>query len=239
MGAFDDFRNRMQAQGGSSASEYTNDTIAFIKATFADSPFYQTLVIDGNTYEVRVMRDEKSPHIKHVSFLPNTTIHKGGIAQYNGSTWLVTNFQPHPLFPVAELTQCNSVLRWKDSQGTIHQVPCTSTSLRRKIDIREDKIMGMGDYQLFIHAPYQSDANQIVPSMRFIMNGQAWLVAGLDNLSNVYDGYGFIEFGMEVDRTLSTDDLTNSLADNSHLWAKVDANPTAQPSQTGGANQLW
>jgi hypothetical protein len=238
MGAFDDFRNRMQAQGSSSAGAYTNDTIAFIKATFADSPFYQQILIDGTAYGVRIMRDDKSPHIKHASFLPNTVIPKGGIAQYNGDYWLVTNFEPHSMYPVAELTQCNSVLKWKDAQGAMHQVPCTSTSLRRKIDLRTDKIMGMGDFELFIHAPYQSDAKLIEPSMRFIMNGQAWIVAGLDNLSNVYDGYGFIEFGMEIDRTQSGDDLTNSIADNSHLWTRDTANPTAPP-QTGGSNLLW
>lgn len=232
MGAFDDYRNRLATQGGSLSQAYDNDTTNFINVTFTNSPTYTQVTVDGTQYDARVIRTD-NPHMKKVMFRPATRIYEGGLVTLNEDTWLVQKFEPHPLYPVATILQCNESLRWYDSGRVLHTDPCVFISLHRMIALTQDVAMETIKYQMRVLTQKNPDTELIQISQRFILGSQAYIVVGVDNASYVYDGHGLLELSVEATPFLAGDDRTNKIADNTKLWTKNSG------GADGGGTATW
>lgn len=234
MGLFDTYRTRINGQGDSFSGSIEQQTITFINNSFPDSPFYRNILVDGTSTETRVLRTQ-DPHTKNLLFRPSTLINKGALIQIDNDYWLTTSFEPNSMYPKATINQCNEMLRWYHSDGTLKQQHCVVLSLHRKVDLRVDSLMEMGDYQIRVLVQKNSDTNLLIPSLRFILGGQAYQMLGIDKVSNIFDGVGYYDIGVEVTTTTNKDDLTNEIADNSLLWG----NPTNVTTPNGGSEFKW
>lgn len=238
MGTYDDFRNRMQAHGNTQSASYDNATVSFIQKTFQDSPFYYDITIDGNSIGCRVQRNIKSFFVRQLTFLPGTKVNLGGIVNYNNETWIISSITDHPLYPSVLMTQSNGTLNWNDANGVLHQVPFYGTPLTREMSEIANDFVDTGKYQIYNNAPFQSDAKNIQIGQRFIIRNHAVVVTGIDTSSTVYGDYGILQIGMVNDIVLDSDDLINSVADNSKLWTKQNSNPVS-PTPPNGSGNLW
>jgi FtsP/CotA-like multicopper oxidase with cupredoxin domain len=219
VGVFDKYRARLQIQGGSMAQAFFNDTANFINQTFSQSPTYVQINVDGTPMDTRVIRTE-FPWIKNLLFRPNTKINIGAVVEVGSETWLVSKFEPHPLYPKAEILKCNESLRWKDSNQTFYSHPCVQQSLHREVAYTQDALMQTIKYQIRVFVQLNNDTKTIKIGQRFILGSTAYIVVGIDDVSNVYDGAGLIEIMLEATQSTAGDDMINKIADNSHLWAK-------------------
>ncbi|WJJ55270.1 hypothetical protein QB910_000026 [Dabrowskivirus KKP3916] len=233
MGDFDLYRARMNVDGSDMSSSYLNETSNFLNQTFADSPSFTQIQVEGVVTDARIIRNPENPHAKRVLFRPNTVVYEGQYVTYNNDTWLIQHFQPHPVFPKGDILQCNESLRWIDAAGVSHIVPCVFISLHRMVTVTQDTQMETFKFQMRVLVKYTDETQSIQVSQRFILGNQAYIVAGIDSVSEIYDGHGTLDISIETTDWLSSDDKVNGIADNSRLWTQNTG------VQNGGGSSLW
>jgi hypothetical protein len=99
---------------GSVGDAYTRNTEQFIEQSFAESPNYKVIQIDGVDVEVRVL-DEKSTSnsvsllsfAKSLLFKPGATIKRGSYAVIDSDNWLIVDVEKS-LLPKAKILLCNT-----------------------------------------------------------------------------------------------------------------------------------
>lgn len=222
MGEYDTWRARIASIGSSQSNALENQTIQFINAKFADSPMYMQVPINGVTTSIRLLRDmdEDDSDTKRILFLPNETVNKGSIVQIYGDNWLVNTVDDHPYFPTGHLLRCSDSLRWYLSNGVTQKTyPCAIIPTTKNTMDKADKMLEMAMYQLHIFVQFNADTETIGKGMRFILgNNNAVEIVGVDGVSNIFDGEGYLDLSANIVTLTPNDNLTTKYADNSAYY---------------------
>lgn len=237
MGQFDNYRKRLGWSGNSDMDSYEQSTIHFINDQFAQSSTYMNVPFNGVNTDIRFLRDEKepdNPHVKRAMFKPGTTIQEGSLAVINGDNWLVFESNKHPIYPTAQILQCNENIQWKDQNGTLHTHPCIFLENKKEFFLKDDKLMELSTFQTKVYAPYNTDLLSIHGGLRVIFGNLAYIILGSDNSSHVFDGYGVLNFSVDLTRINPNDDFTNKIADNSAYYL-----PQSHQSDPTGGDWNW
>jgi hypothetical protein len=233
MGTFDTFRNRVAISGSSEAMAYENNTIKFINNRFPIHPMFMTIPIDGVNTDVRLQRDvdADSPHMKRLTFRPNTTTYEGSIVQLYSKNWIIDKYDPHPYFPTGHIMECGEMLTWMLQDGTTKKsYPCSIFPDSRTAMWHQDNFMQEVTYQTKVYVPYNADTVAIGAGLRVIFgnSNQVFELVGIDSMSKVFDGHGIIVFSPQLVTSNSKDDFVNRIADNTQYYSKQ------QKTQGGG-----
>jgi hypothetical protein len=116
----DDYKARINTSGKNLAESQFNTTARFIEISFADSPFYRVVKVNG-TIDLEVQLQDinaitRSADVqlvqnvlKFMLLKPNNTVDIGDLVELDGQFWMVTDFiSDNPLFPKAKIGKCNS-----------------------------------------------------------------------------------------------------------------------------------
>jgi hypothetical protein len=231
---FDDYKRKLSAYGNSISTVTSNSTIQKINATFADSPFYRNITINGVNTDVRIVQnDEKTPDVKTLLFRPQTVINRGSYAVIDSYTWMLTDFFDNEIFPKATIMRCNLLLKWKDKNGNLHQYWAVVKDIsQRELTIKSDKMFDMPNTKMVLSVQFNPDTAAILNKTRFLFNGKPYMITGIDPISHVYNGQGYIDMAFTVDEISPADDLVNDIADNSTIYGNSSA---GQSDNQGGA----
>lgn len=238
MSYFDKYVKRTTVDGTSESDVYNNATIEFVNKTFTQSASYRQAMLNGVTpIDVRVVKGKKidDSRDKSVIFRPQTKTPIGSYLTFDNQTWLLMDSDYiHPIVPKGTIMLCNSTLRWIDKNGVQHSTLCVATSnvqprLRSSILQDKENVNSVHD-GIGIYLPNNSEVKTINYTTRFILNGSAYQVYGIDNLSNVTEGVegGIVELLTRLDNIQPTDDTTQGIAS-----VKTDQKPSS------GGDTAW
>lgn len=203
------YRRRL---GHSSAMEAMNAvTKQQTNATFRDSPNFKEVFLNGILTDARVSVEQDETQ-KQILFRPDTKIYKGDVIDYGGTHWLVNNTYDNDLFPTAFVDFCNEWLRWINAENKMFIYPCVVRG--QNFDLQDGKYLVYSENIVEIWCPYNTDTKTIVPTMRFILNGKSYEIKGVDAISNVAFGKGFIHMKATETQMESDDNLNDEIADN-------------------------
>lgn len=200
---------------------FENNEISIINYTFTQSSSYTNIPIAGTNTDVRLLRSDKDPdnqHMKRLMFRPMTQVLEGSVAVIKNNNWLVTEFSNHPYFPTAQILECNEYMRWNTKDNVFKQYPCVVSQDPRQVMLHSDKEMLMSAYETQLFVTYNSDTSTIKEGLRLILSGRAYWIVGVDKVSHVYNGNGYILFSIQSTTFNSNDDILNEVADNSAYY---------------------
>jgi hypothetical protein len=257
MGYLDRFKNRLTRNGENIGEVYANNTIAFIEATFSDSPTFRVLEVvseqfpDIKEIDSRVVEVERMGTLKEVLFRPYQGLNIGTFVKFDGHTWLIFDQwgDRNSTKYTALVEKCNRTLKWRDKDGVVNEVDCIasqsplgSKASQGKQDVEWNKYdvsLPMG--QLYVFIEKNSLTDTLIMNQRFIFGRNVYEVKGIDDTSFVdQDGYGIIQLLVKLDIKRDSDDFTNRIAFNNYEISVPDVDTTTPPTgNTNDTGGIW
>ena len=122
MAYLDRFKNRLTRNGQNIGEVYANNTIAFIEATFSDSPTFRVLEVvseqfpDITEMDSRVVEVERMGTLREVLFRPYQGLNIGTFVKFDGYTWLIFDQwgDRNSTKYTALVEKCNRTLKWRE-----------------------------------------------------------------------------------------------------------------------------
>jgi hypothetical protein len=205
------YNYRRRLANGTAMEEMTNTTKVIVDNTFREAPNFKEVFLNGYKTDTRIDTEKDSNELS-ILFRPNTKVFKGDIINFDSTHWLVNNTNDNPIFPTAYVDLCNEWLRWIDDTGVSKVYPAVVIS--KKYDLNQDEQIIIAENTLTIRVPYNNDTKKIKHLQRFIINDIPYEIHGIDAISNVNLGKGYIELKAEQSLLTAEDDLDNDIADN-------------------------
>lgn len=219
MSAYDLYRARLGADGGSEIEAEINSTKQFVNSNFKQNPSYQVITVDGVQHEA-IVDNGKLPNTKQILFKPDTQVFTGQIAivESNGMTskYLTSQTIPNEIYPKVLSMKCNNVM----NVGGI-EVDCVITNeLRGQHIFREetdgDVALTVPKDSLIGFLPYNSISNTIKHLDKFVLNGTTWEVGAIDKISLVDGNFGIIQLMLRL--TTSESSTSNDGNTKENWW---------------------
>ena len=175
----------------------------------------------------------------------------GNLYYFDNNYWLVTNTEViKNLIASCMVRRCNNTLRWQDSNGGIHSVPCfiDYTISRSRDMISKDSPVTPAGY-IGVTCQFNTTTNTIERSQRFLFgNPSNWvgykiLGGGIANYNNLTTNNnmsaGLLNFTMESNyENTDKDDLVNGIANVNQYVYNLTLSSASLTNQTGQASQL-
>jgi hypothetical protein len=191
-----------------------NSTKEVINNSFADSPTYKVVIIDGSDVESRLISGDSSTE-KELLFRPEFMTYKGALVDIDGVHWMVKEIDHDGVKPKAQITKCNQVLKWNNADVT-YEVPCIVED-GTKFGLQHDEYLVTAKGELRVLVTYNSITKEIKEQFRFIIRERAYQVVGINDLTHIDNDKGYLQLVIALDTKTSGDDLTNNVADNSQV----------------------
>lgn len=121
MSAWDLYTSRMNARGATQRTESLKREKYYLSMKLKNSLSYHKVAIDGTPQDVAIINTDNLNE-KYIYSLPDENIKHGGVVDYEGFKWLITEKDAaNEVYTKCFMEQCNHLLKWIDSDGVIHQ----------------------------------------------------------------------------------------------------------------------
>lgn len=211
--AYEAYKARLNARGTSPTDTLKQATKLSVNLSIKNSASYKKVLIDGAEYDSRVIIDSKNYTKATILFRPETVVHRGSVVQIEGKNWLATDREENDVYPKLSLSMCNNSLKWMDSSGAQHEAPCVIMN-PSSFSVDESQSFNIPDGAYRALAPYTPETQLVDVKQRFIINGKVYEVIGVDNVTNIFDGYGYMVFVIKYTTKTADDNFADRVADN-------------------------
>lgn len=229
-GIFGEYTERTQARGRNLKERYEKDTDRFIMESFENSPTYREIkVYEKGVYKgikgVRVNMIERMGNIRNLLLKPGDDLWVGNMAKFEERDWILYDkFGYHEVGVKMTAMRTNHVLKWKSKDGGLWAIKCYasssdigSKSKQSRANIEYNKYDVKLPYgQLYIFIESSEASAEIDLNHRFIINGIAYEVVGLDNTTHVENNYGLIQFTVKRTTRHPKDNFKLGIAHNNY-----------------------
>jgi hypothetical protein len=233
---------------------YESDNVyTVLEETGIGTGIYQNVDIRSNVV-VNMLTGERNGN-DFRKFLFKTLDHPVALGlyyQFESNYWLTINTEEiHQHTPSITVKRCNNTLRWLDSNGGYHSIPCSIGYL-----IKENRDYSTAGSQMVVPSGMidvlvqdNSETKTLKPNQRFLFgNPSSWTSyriegGGNSNFNNQQttdnNSGGLVRFSMAVDFTNhDTDDLVNGVADGNQYQYTLTLNESAISGDAGQTVQL-
>lgn len=228
----DRYNRRLGRNGNDVGESLTNNTIAFIEATFHASPTFRVMKVYkfGNQVtemDARVVEIERLGSLREIILRPTQSLDIGTYVEFDGYTWLLfdkyggTGSTSIKMLAI----RCNRKIKWMGKDGS--QEPkkyfcvASATDLGSKAKQSKNEIewnkydvrLPLG--QLFVTVEANPDTKSIELNDRFIFGRNVYEVTGIDDITGIEDNdYGVIQLTVKITTQREEDDFENEIAHN-------------------------
>ena len=224
-------RSRKIQNGYQSVSKKETDLYELkrkIALQFGSSIDYEpTTKVNDVTQQLIVIHTDNE-FKKNVIAYPDSTFMIGDIVDCYDMKWLVTKVDSNKqVYTIGEMSQCNLLLKWQNSSGTIiTRYAVVEKPIAKSLD--EGNIITTSDKMYSIKIPYDSETQNLFVGKRFLLekaNGipLAYSLTAFDGISSNYSQGGILNITL-------TQDEYNSTTDNADLMVADHFTPTSQPT---------
>lgn len=205
------YKYRRRLKHLSAMEGMADNTKVIINNTFHESPNFKEVFLNGIKLDARVSVEEDQNQ-KSILFRPDTEVFKGDVVEYDGTHWLVNNTYDNDIYPTVFVDFCNEWLRWIDSTNKTLVYPCVVKG--KTFDLNESRYVVYSENIVEITTPYNENTKKIVPKQRFLLNGKAYEIEGVDAISEVAFGKGIVQMKASETFAETLDNVVEQIADN-------------------------
>jgi len=249
----DRYKRRMNRNGKHVGDSLTNNTIAFIEATFHASPTFRVMEVESyNNPEIkemdaRVVEIERLGSLREIILRPNDNLEIGTYVKFDGDTWLLFDKHGGTGSTSIKMTaiRCNRKIKWmgRDGDPTPKEYDCVasatdigSKSKQSKNEIEWNKYdVRLPIGQLFVTVEANPDTKSIELNDRFVFGRNVYEVTGIDDITGIDENdYGIIQLTVKI-TTQRDGDFEDGMAVNNYK-EDVEVDET-ENGENGG--RLW
>lgn len=219
MGAWDLYSERMAAVGRTRRDMRLNRTKETITRRIVHSLSYHGVKINGVDATVAVTKTADKAE-KNIFSLPGEHIVHGGLVEYAGGMWLVTELDAeNEVYDKGLMRRCNHILRWTSADGTLKEKWCVvEDGTKYLIGEKPAQVITIGDSRIALTVPKDKDTIELKRGMRFLVNDVdcdeplAYQITKSNKLFNVYNGAGVFRFILNEVESIPEDDYDGKVA---------------------------
>ena len=211
------YETRMTIDGNTERDNQINTIKNSVLNNFANSPSYFLTLRNGIEQGFNIVEENeiiKNPNKKRVICKPDETIIVGDIIEFDNSNWICTeNDTTSEICDIGIISMCNNTLLFYPSQSNENQIsndlieiPCIVG--KGNINLDTNKFLSIPADENLIICPNNSNSSYINENTRFILSGSAYVVQGIDNISNV----GLLNIRVKQDQISADDNLELGIA---------------------------
>ncbi len=180
--------NRVLANGDTYSERVKNSLIADINNGFISSnPSYFDVLFNDNitTTEVQITQlgyDTSDKAKYKIVMKPNVLLNCGDIITWRSKKWLVTSVQMfNDIYYWGVLQECKNILKFYKN-AILYQLPCIFNN--GSINMTDGKFMSLPSGHYMIQIKNDNIITKADLNLRFILNGSAYKIEGIDNSQN-------------------------------------------------------
>ena len=190
---------------------------------------YHLVTIDGVEQEIAVVRDAERDE-KRIYSMPGETLKHGGLVDFNGVMWLITekNFD-NEFYDNAIMKQCNYQLKWINPDGDIITRWCIVVDgTKYLIGEKSSSIMAIGDARFAVTMAKDSETKRIRRGQRFLIDDPdaeetlAFQITKPNRFFNLYNGEGVYRYILNEVQLTDNDNVEQGIADYYSWYPKVE-----------------
>ena len=188
---------RRKSGGAIKDSHYTTN-VNFVNNTFVDSLSHLIVTIEDIRHDARfIIKREYNASSKYEAemllFRPNTKVYRGQIAEFRDNKWLIFYVDDRELLPKGYIRMCNKTLKFENG----NQYPCVvDTNIRDYQLIKDLTNVNLMADAMKVMVTSNEDTWKIRETDRFVFDGLAWEVQGVDKTVYTINQEGVIEFAI-------------------------------------------
>lgn len=197
--------------------------------------------VDGVKHSISVI-DTDNLDTKLIFTMPNETVKHGGIVEWEGYHWIITEKDAHSeVYTKAKMRQCNYLLKWVDGQSIIERwciVEDGTRYLSGEMGDREFVVL-RGDSRVAVTLPKDEHSLRLGRENRFIIDDYgapsplAYRLTKPFKLGGSFDEDGVLHFVMYECNTEDDDNLELHIADYYTHFPRENT-PSDEVSNSGG-----
>lgn len=219
--AWDAYRDRMTLTGKSKHDMWVNHSRTAIRRRLQDSPSCRSVLVNGEEQLLSITRHPESGY-KRVASLPGENLVHGGLVDFAGCKWLITEVDADDLvYQRGIMRQCNHILRWVSHKtGEIYEKWCVvEDGTKYLIGERTREFLTIGDGRMAVTIGKDAETVELCRGLRFLIDDEdsdfvtAYQITKSNKLFNVYDGEGVFRFILNEVQLTDDDNTDRRIAD--------------------------
>lgn len=222
MSAWDLYNIRVTNSGSNKYDASKKREVRLIKNRIKDNLSFFAVNIDGIKQEVSIINSDNLNE-KDILSMPNESLKCGSLVEWMSNFWLITETDANNvLYTKAKMVQCNYLLKWIDSDGTINEQWCVvEDGTKYLTGTYEDRsfIVTRGDSRVAVTLPKNEKTTKLNRESRFLIDDPssdvmlAYSLTKPLKIGSVYNGEGIYSFVLQEVASTDYDNHELGIAD--------------------------
>lgn len=216
MGGWDIYESRMVTN----RQAWLDHAKATIHRKLHSSLACQDVVIDGKPQTIAVIARTQLDE-KRICSLPGETLHHGGLVEFAGCHWLITELDvANEVYQRGLMQRCNHKLRWIGKDGTVHEKWCiVEDGTKYLIGEKVVSLMTVGDSRIAVTVGRDSETLELSRGIRFIIDDpdvehpSVYQITKSNRFFNTTADGGVFRFILNEVALTKHDNILNQIAD--------------------------
>lgn len=243
MGIWDSYFERV-SDVGSYREAAIEDAKMQISITAPESPSFHEIKMNGRTIHATITKGQTISE-KRISAIPNERLIHGGIVEFAGGHWLITELDAdNEIYDRGTMIRCNHILRWIGEDGELKQKWCyIEDGTKYLIGEHAELKMSVGDSRIALTIGKDSDTIALKRGMRFLIDDVdsedviAYQITKANRLFNIYEGEGVYRFILKEVQLTQHDNIQMRIADYSN-WEPPTENDSAHVDSDSSVSDI-
>lgn len=218
--AWSTYYGRMSAVGRSKRDMWVRHTQDSLTRRMLDSPACHRVMMAGREQLITVAHTEDMA-VKRICALPGEHLKHGGIVEFAGGKWLVTELDAdNEVYERGLMQRCNHILRWIGKDGTLKVKDCfIEDGTKYLIGEYSEELLTIGDARIALVIGKDEDTCELARGVRFLIDDTdsevtlAYQITKPNKFFNVYDGEGVFKFILNEVTLTGNDNISLRIAD--------------------------
>lgn len=237
MSVWDVYKTRVEANGSTLREAKLRAETRYLSTKAPDSLSHFAVEIDGVSREVSILNTDNFNQ-KKVCSLPGEDLTPGGLVEWRGSKWLITEKDAaDEVYARALMEQCNYLLKWVDEDGVIREQWCIVSDASEVSDGERTggHVITVGDSKLLLTIAKNEYTVLFRRGLRFLIDDPddacklAYELTKPLKVGKVYGSDGVFSFVLQECNSTDADNHELGVADYYKHFADNRQDPSPQP----------
>lgn len=242
MNIWDEYAERMELHGSTRREAAKVKLEKRLEHKAKDTLSFHTAIIDGEERELTIINSDNFDE-KTLITLPGETLRMGAYVEWMEQHWLITSKDFNTeIYTKAKMEQCNYLLRWIQSDGTILErwsIVNDGTKYMTGEYGDRDFIMNRGDSRIQLYLPIDEETLKLTREQRFLIDAYgandvlSYRLSKPVKLGGSFDNNGVMAFVLQEVNSTDDDNFELHIADYYKYYPKPGETAAVVPVEPG------
>lgn len=221
MSVWDSYYARITANGTTRREHALKHSQSNISRNILNSLSCHEVIIGGVQQTVLILNQREDVAIKKICALPGESLPHGGLVEFAGSKWLITDLDANDeVYVSGKMHRCNYLLKWLNHKGEVIERWCiVEDGTKYLIGEKTESMMAIGDARIAITLGKDDDTAELGRGKRFLVDDEssqdvlAYKITKPNRLFNIYENKGVYRFILNEVNVTDADNKDLRIAD--------------------------